>query len=55
VRTVRKHAKGILAFVDTRLTNAVAEGINQIIRLLKNRASGFRSLDAFADDLPVPS
>ncbi len=62
VRTVRKHAKGILAFVDTRLTNAVAEGINRIIRLVKNRASGFGSLDAFADmiflcvgDLDIPA
>jgi transposase len=62
VRTVRKHDAGILAFVDRRLTNAVAEGINRIIRLIKNRASGFRSLDAFADmiflcvgDLDIPA
>ena len=44
------------------LTNAVAEGLNRIVRLVKNRASGFRSLDAFADliflcagDLDIPA
>ncbi|MBT7914678.1 hypothetical protein HN588_12305, partial [Candidatus Bathyarchaeota archaeon] len=49
VRAVRKHANGILAFVETHLTNAVAEGINRIVRMVKNRASGFRDLDPFAD------
>jgi len=62
VRTVRKHADGILAFVETHLTNAAAEGINRIIKIVKNRASGFRGLDAFADmifltvgDLDIPA
>ena len=49
VRTVREHAEGILAFVDTRLTNAVAEGLNRLIRMIKNRASGFASLEPFSD------
>jgi len=49
VRTVRKHADGILAFVETHLTNAVSEGLNRIVRMVKNRASGFRDLDPFAD------
>jgi len=48
-RTVRKNVDGILGFVDSRLTNATSEGINRIIRMIKNRASGFASLDAFAD------
>jgi transposase len=62
VFTVRKHTEGILGFVDTRLTNAVAEGLNRIVRIVKNRASGFRTLDAFADmiflcvgDLDIPA
>ncbi len=62
VNTVRKHAAGITAFVDTHLTNAAAEGLNRIIRMVKNRASGFKSLDAFADliylcvgDLDIPA
>lgn len=62
VRTVRKHADGILAFVEIHLTNAAAEGINRIIKIVKNRASGFRGLDAFSDlifltvgDLDIPA
>ncbi|MBT4502571.1 MAG: ISL3 family transposase [Gemmatimonadetes bacterium] len=49
VTTVRKHADGILAFVETHLTNAVSEGLNRIVRMIKNRASGFRDLDPFVD------
>ena len=49
VGTLRKHYHGILAFIDTRLTNAVAEGLNRIVKIIKNRASGFRSLPAFSD------
>lgn len=62
VNTLRKHAAGITAFVDTHLTNAAAEGLNRIIRMIKNRASGFKTLDAFADliylcvgDLDIPA
>jgi transposase len=36
-------------FVETRLTNAKAEGLNRIIKIVKNRASGFRTLEAFTD------
>ena len=49
VRTLRKHAENIVAFVATRLTNAIAEGLNRIIKIIKNRASGFRTLNAFSD------
>ena len=31
------------------MTNAVAEGINRIIKIVKNRASGFRNLESFTD------
>jgi len=31
------------------LTNAVGEGLNRIVKIVKNRASGYRNLDAFAD------
>ena len=62
VNTVRKQAAGITAFVDTHLTNAAAEGLNRIIRMVKNRASGFKTLYAFADliylcvgDLDIPA
>ncbi len=49
VRVLRTHVEDILAFVQTRLTNAISEGLNRIIKIIKNRASGFRSLDPFSD------
>jgi len=62
VATLREHKDGILAFVDTRLTNAIREGLNRIIKIVKNRASGFRDLAPFADliyltvgDLDIPA
>ena len=39
----------ILAFIDRPLTNAVGEGLNRMIKIVKNRASGYRHLDYFAD------
>ena len=62
VKLVKKHEDRLLPFVDTRLTNAIAEGLNCIIKIAKNRASGFRTLDAFSDiiflmvgDLDIPA
>jgi transposase len=49
VETIRKHSEDIITFVECRITNAKAEGINRIIRMIKNRASGFRSVNAFID------
>ena len=49
VATIRKHSEDIITFVECRITNATAEGLNRIIRMLKNRASGFRSVNAFID------
>jgi transposase len=49
VRTIRKHLHRILPYVETRLTNSISEGINRIIKIIKNRASGFRSFQAFTD------
>lgn len=48
-KTIKKHFHRMLPFIETRLTNAVAEGINRIIKIVKNRASGFRNLEAFTD------
>jgi len=31
------------------LTNALGEGLNRIVKIVKNRASGYRNLDSFAD------
>ena len=49
VKTIRKHMHRILPYVQNPLTNAVAEGLNRIIKIVKNRASGFRTLEAFTD------
>jgi transposase len=49
VKMIRKHSHRILPYVGSRLTNATAEGINRIIKIVKNRASGFRHLQAFSD------
>ena len=49
VATIRKYTENIVTFIKSRLTNAIAEGINRIIGIVKNRASGFRSVDAFID------
>jgi len=49
VETLRRNLHRILPFIETRLTNAPAEGLNRIIRMTKNRASGYRTLDAFSD------
>ncbi len=49
VATIKKHKKRLLPFIESRLTNAVSEGLNRIIKIIKNRASGFRTLESFSD------
>jgi transposase len=62
VQTLRRHYSGVLAFIGSRLTNSMAEGLNRVIRIVKNRASGFCNLDSFTDmiflcvgDVDIPS
>ena len=62
VTTLRNHFDNIVAFTDRNLTNAVGEGLNRIVKIIKNRASGYRNLDSFADvifltlgDLDIPA
>jgi len=49
VGTVRNHFDNIVAFTDRNLTNAVGEGLNRIVKIVKNRASGYCNLESFAD------
>jgi transposase len=49
VGTLRKNYQHIITFIDRPLTNAVGEGLNRVIKIVKNRASGFRGLHNFAD------
>mgnify|MGYP006435080793 CR=1 FL=1 len=62
VHTLRRHQSAVIAFIDTQVTNATAEGLNRIVRMVKNRASGYRHLDALSDmiyltvgDLDLPA
>lgn len=62
VGTVRNHVDNIVAFTDRNLTRAVGEGLNCVIKIVKNRASGYRNLDSFAGmiylavgDLDIPA
>ena len=49
VGTLKTHIDNIFAFVEHDLTNPVGEGLNRIIKIVKNPASGYRNLDAFTD------
>ena len=62
VKTLRNHLDHVLTFIERNLTNAVGEGLNRVIKIIKNRASGYRGLDNFADmifltvgDLDIPA
>lgn len=48
-RTIRKYHDNIVGFIERNLSNAKGEGLNRIIKIVKNRASGFYNLDSFAD------
>ncbi len=45
-RTIRQHFDGIIAYVKTRLTNGLVEGLNNKLRMIARRAFGFHSADA---------
>ena len=60
--TLENHMENILTYIGTGITNAVSEGVNRVIRFVKNRASGYRSFLAFTDivylvigDLNIPN
>ncbi len=42
-RTIRKYFDGVLAYVQTRLTNGLTEGFNNKLRVVARRAYGFHS------------
>ncbi len=60
--TLREHQDNIIPFIETGITNATAEGINRLLQMVKNRASGFATIEAFMDiiylvvgDLNIPN
>ena len=46
-RTVRKHWKGIVNYIQAPINNGVLEGINSKIQLAKRRARGYRNTTNF--------
>lgn len=49
VHTLRRYQDVVLALTGTRVTNAIAEGLNHIVKSLKNWASAFRHFHALSD------
>ena len=47
VKSIREHWDGIVAYLETRLTNGPAEAVNGIIQTAKRRARGFRTFECF--------
>ena len=46
-KSIKAHWEGIVAYLETRLTNAGAEAVNGIIQTAKRKARGFRSFEYF--------
>lgn len=46
-RTIKRHFDGVLAYLETRLTNGVMEAINGLLQLAKRIARGFRNFHYF--------
>ena len=46
-RKIKAHWEGIVAFLETRMTNGVIEAINGLLQLAKRLARGFRSFKTF--------
>jgi transposase len=49
VKTIRRHADGILAFFKYRITNGVVEALNNTAKAISHRARGFRTVRAFCE------
>jgi transposase len=46
-RTLKEHFAGILAYLQTRLTNAAIEAVNGLLQMAKRMARGFRNFHYF--------
>ena len=44
---LRRHQENILSFIKAPVTNAKAEGLNRLLKIIKNRSSGFKNLQGF--------
>ena len=50
-KTILRHAKGILAYITHRVTNAAAESLNARIQTLKTVARGFRTFTHYRTNI----
>lgn len=46
-RTLKRHRDGILAYIETKLTNGLMEAINGLVQLATRIARGFRNFHDF--------
>ena len=46
-KTLRRHLENILTYLTHRITNAVTEGLNAKIQLIKYSSRGFRDRERF--------
>jgi transposase len=46
-KTIREHWDGVVAYLQTRVTNGAAEALNGIIQTAKRKARGFRTVEYF--------
>lgn len=46
-KSIKSHWEGIIAFMETRLTNAAMEAVNGVLQLAKRMARGFRNFTYF--------
>ena len=49
-KTVKAHLSGIINYVETHITNAILESINNKIQMAKRRARGYRNTDNFRSE-----
>ena len=45
--TIKSHWRGIMNYVDSKISNGILEGINSKIQLAKRRARGYSNIDNF--------
>ena len=46
-KTLKRHLKGILAYLEHLITNALTEGLNSCIQIIKSNARGFRNFNNY--------
>lgn len=47
-KTLWKHKEKILAYFESRITNAISEGINSLIQAAKRKARGYHTFEGFS-------